>query len=133
MMLDEKHKKVAIEIVQRNRTKKSCGRCYDRGYEGFSSADNTIIPCSKCVDTEKAYEEWKVYVSADEQLKEDFKELFEEDEKAEEEVVEEKKEEEQGQALQLQKGMLGTKPVKTTAKTNANKPTMQRRSQGRGK
>ena len=132
MMLDEKHKKVAIEIVQKNRTKKSCGRCYDRGYEGFSSADNTIIPCSKCVDTEKAYEEWKVYVSADEQLKEDFKELFEEDEKdEEEEVVEEKKDEDH--VTTKPKSATSTKPVKTTAKTTAGKPTIQRRSQGRGK
>ena len=131
MMLDEKHKKVAIEIVQRNRTKKSCGKCYDRGYEGFSSTDNTIIPCSKCVDTEKAYEEWKVYVSGDEQLKEDFKELFEEDEKAEEEVTEEKKEDEH--VVAKPKSTTSAKPVKSAANTTAGKPTMQRRSQGRGK
>ena len=130
MMLDEKHKKVAIEIVQRNRKKKSCGKCYDRGYEGFSSADNTIIPCSKCVDTEKAYEEWKAYVETDEQLKEDFKELFEEEEKAEEAVSEgDVKVEEHSKPKQKS---TATKSVKT-AKTVDNKPTMQRRSQGRGK
>jgi len=130
MMLDEKHKKVAIEIVQRNRKKKSCGKCYDRGYEGFSSADNTIIPCSKCVDTEKAYEEWKAYVETDEQLKEDFKELFEEEEKTEETVSEaDVKVDDHSKPKQKSTATKTTK----TAKTVDNKPTMQRRSQGRGK
>jgi len=130
MMLDEKHKKVAIEIVQRNRKKKFCGKCYDRGYEGFSSADNTIIPCSKCVDTEKAYEEWKAYVETDEQLKEDFKELFEEEEKTEETVSEaDVKVDDHSKPKQKSTTTKTTK----TAKTVDNKPTMQRRSQGRGK
>jgi hypothetical protein len=82
MTLDEKHQKVAIEIVQRNRTRKSCNKCYDRGYIGFTT-DKTIVPCEKCVDMEKAMEEWKVYVAQDEALKEDFKELFEEEETVE--------------------------------------------------
>lgn len=78
MILDEKHQKVAIEIVQKNRKKKSCNKCYDRAYIGFTT-DKTIIPCDKCVNMEEALEEWKVYVSKDEALKEEFKELFEED------------------------------------------------------
>jgi len=86
MILEEKHQKVAIAIVQKHRTKKSCPKCYDRGFIGFY-ADKTIIPCEKCVDIEKAMEDWKAYVAEDEQLKEHFHELFEEkneDEKAEE-------------------------------------------------
>ena len=82
MILEEKHQQAAIEIVQKNRKKKSCNKCYDRGYIGFS-ADKTIVPCDKCVDIEKAYEDWKNYVSEDEKLKADFHELFEEEEKAE--------------------------------------------------
>ena len=78
-MLEEKHQQTAIEIVQKHRTKKSCNKCYDRGYIGFSP-DKTIIPCEKCVDMEKAYEEWKNYVAQDEQLKDDYKELFVEEE-----------------------------------------------------
>jgi hypothetical protein len=134
MILDEKHKQVAIEIVQKNRKKKSCGKCYDRGFEGFSSEDNTIIPCNKCVDTEKAFEEWKVYVSTDEQLKEDFKELFEEDEKTDEKSVDE-------EVSNIEEDHLKTKTQSTTNVTSvksinknvAKKPSVQRRSQGRGK
>ena len=82
MILEEKHQQVAIEIVQKHKKKKSCNRCYDRGYIGFS-ADKTIVPCDRCVDIEKAYIEWKDYVSKDEKLKAAFPELFEDDEKAE--------------------------------------------------
>ena len=78
MILDEKHQQVAKEIIQRNRKKKSCNKCYDRGFIGFTT-DKTIIPCEKCVEIEVAMEEWKRYVAGDEVLKEQFKELFEDD------------------------------------------------------
>ena len=83
MLLDEKHQKVAIEIIQKHRTKKHCNKCYDRGYIGFTQ-EKTIVPCEKCVDIEKAMEEWKQYVAGDSALKEDFKELFEEETATEE-------------------------------------------------
>ena len=93
MVLEEKHQKVAIEIVQKNRKKKSCNRCYDRGYIGFSQ-DKTIVPCDKCVDIEKSYEDWKNYVSEDAELREAFKELFTEEteEKSEDSIESENKE-----------------------------------------
>jgi len=78
MVLEEKHQKMAIEIIQNNRKKKSCNTCYDRGYIGFTP-EKTVVPCDKCIDVEKAMEEWKKYVSQDQKLKEDFKELFEEE------------------------------------------------------
>ncbi|MCL2063546.1 MAG: hypothetical protein FWG98_04150 [Candidatus Cloacimonetes bacterium] len=75
MILEEKHQLVAKEIIQRNRKKKSCNKCYDRGFIGFTT-DKTIIPCEKCVEIDTAMEEWKRYVSGDEELKEQFNELF---------------------------------------------------------
>jgi len=122
MILDEKHQKVAIEIVKRNRSKKSCNKCYDRGYIGFS-ADKTIVPCEKCVDTGKAYEEWKAYVATDEQLKEEYKEIFEEET---EEEVEETKEEKVSA-----KPVTPAQSVSKSTKTVSSKPQMQRRSQGK--
>jgi outer membrane biosynthesis protein TonB len=78
MILEEKHQNAAKEIVQKHITKKNCNKCYGRGFIGFTT-DKTIVPCEKCVDIEKAMEEWKQYVATDEALKEDFKELFEGD------------------------------------------------------
>ena len=77
MILEEKHQKRAIEIVQSNRTKKSCNKCYDRGYVGFTP-DKTVVPCEKCVDLDKAYNAWKDYVAQNEDLKEQFPEVLEE-------------------------------------------------------
>ncbi len=79
MFLAEEHLDKAKEIVLKNRKKRSCKKCYDRGYIG-TSPENTLIVCDKCVDIEKAMEEWKEYVKLDPQLMEDFKELFEEEE-----------------------------------------------------
>jgi len=81
MPLDEIHQKAVIEILQRHRTKKSCNKCYDRGYIGFSP-DKTVVPCEKCVNIETAMAEWKEYVSKDEKLKEEFADLFVEDKPA---------------------------------------------------
>jgi ribosomal protein L37AE/L43A len=78
MLLEEKHQEVVKEILQKHRTRKSCNKCYDRGFTGWT-AEKTLIPCEKCVDIEAAMAEWKEYVKADEALKEDFKELFEDD------------------------------------------------------
>ncbi len=78
MILDEKHRDAAIEIAKNNRTKKSCNKCYDRGYVGFTP-DKFIVPCPKCLDMDKAMEEWKAYVAQDEVLREELKDLFEEE------------------------------------------------------
>ena len=77
-MLDEKHQQAVKEIVYKNRKKKSCNKCYDRGYIGFT-LDKNIIPCEKCVDIDAAMEEWKKYVSNDSELKEQYNDLFEEE------------------------------------------------------
>ncbi|MCF7920386.1 MAG: hypothetical protein K9N06_10800 [Candidatus Cloacimonetes bacterium] len=76
--LEEKHLEAVKEIAVRNRKKRSCGKCYDRGYIGINE-ENLLILCPKCVDMEKAQEEWKEYVSEHEDLKERFADLFEED------------------------------------------------------
>ena len=80
MFLAEQHLDKAKEIVLKHRKKRSCKKCYDRGYIGTSS-ENTLVVCEKCVDVEKAMEEWKEYVKTDPQLMEDFKDLFEEETK----------------------------------------------------
>jgi hypothetical protein len=89
MFLAEEHLDKAKEIVLNHRKKKSCKKCYDRGYVGVSQ-ENTLVVCEKCVDIEAAMNEWKEYVKTDEQLMEDFKEIFEE---TPEEGEEENKEE----------------------------------------
>jgi len=76
-ILEEKHLEAAKEIAQRNRHKKSCDHCYDRCWIGVSE-QNLLVLCPKCVDIDKAMEEWKNYVSENEDLKEHFSELFEE-------------------------------------------------------
>lgn len=81
--LDEKHLEAAKEIAVRNRKKRSCNKCYDRGYIGVNE-ENLLIICPKCVDMEKAQSEWKDYVSGQEDLKEHFAYLFEEEEAGEE-------------------------------------------------
>ena len=78
MALREEHQKVVIEILQKNRTKKSCNKCYDRGYTGFRS-DKSIIPCENCVDITKCKTEWSEYLTnnKDTDLKENFSNFFE--------------------------------------------------------
>ncbi len=85
--LEEKHLEKAKEIAVANRIKKNCKNCYDRGYIGVTP-ENTLVLCHKCVDLEKSYEEWKEYVSLDPELKEHYKELFEEDPEEEKEEEE---------------------------------------------
>lgn len=77
--LEEKHLEAAKEIAVRNRKKRSCGKCYDRGYIGVSE-ENLLVLCPKCVDMEKAQSEWKEYVIAHEDLHEHFADLLKEDE-----------------------------------------------------
>lgn len=88
MFLAEEHLDKAKEIVLKHRTKRSCKKCFDRGYVGVST-ENTLVVCEKCVNIEAAMDEWKEYVKTDEQLMEDFKELFEEETPAEENQTEE--------------------------------------------
>ena len=133
MILEEKHQQIVKEIIQRNRTKKTCNKCYDRGFIGFTT-DKTIIPCEKCVDTDAAMEEWKKYVAGDESLKEHYKEFFDEDlpveeestEKPEEEKAEEKPEEKTAEPVEVVKKPPAKprQPRKTETKTTtAVKPT----------
>ncbi|MDO9576785.1 MAG: hypothetical protein Q7J16_02780 [Candidatus Cloacimonadales bacterium] len=76
--LEEKHLEKAKEFAARNRKKKNCGHCYDRGYIGVT-LENTLALCHKCVDMEKALEDWKNYVAEIPELREQYKELFEEE------------------------------------------------------
>ena len=76
--LADEYLNVAIEIINRNRKKKKCNYCYDRGYVGYT-LENQVIPCHKCVEEEKAMLEWKEYVATVPELKEYYHELFEED------------------------------------------------------
>ena len=78
--LDEKHLEKAKEIALNNRKKKSCNKCYDRGYIGVTE-ENLLVLCTKCVDMEKAMDDWKNYVAQFPDLKEHFKDLFEDDNK----------------------------------------------------
>ncbi len=76
--LDEKHLEKAKEIALKNRKRKSCNKCYDRGYIGVTE-ENLLVLCTKCVDIDKAMQDWKEYVAQFPDLKEHFKELFEEE------------------------------------------------------
>ncbi|MCB5251410.1 MAG: hypothetical protein RBR69_06560 [Candidatus Cloacimonadaceae bacterium] len=85
--LDEKHLEAAKKIAHDHRKKKRCDECYDRGWIGVSE-QNLLVLCTRCVEMDAAMEDWKKYVSEHEELKEHFKELFEEaPSEAEEEEV----------------------------------------------
>ncbi len=75
----------AKEIALSNRRKKSCGECYDRGYIG-TSEENLLILCQKCVDIDKAMEDWKEYVATVPELKDEFSDLFEDEPEEEEDI-----------------------------------------------
>lgn len=77
--LDDKHLEAAQVIADKNRKRKRCDNCYDRGWIGITE-QNMLVLCTKCVDMEKALDEWKEYVVQHEELKEHFSELFEEKE-----------------------------------------------------
>lgn len=77
--LDDIHLEAAQQIARKNRRKKSCDNCYDRGWIGVSE-QNLLVLCTKCVDMDAAMEEWKEYVAGKEELKEHFSELFDEKE-----------------------------------------------------
>jgi hypothetical protein len=82
--LADKHLDAVKEIAVRNRKKRRCDHCYDRGYIGYTE-ENLLVLCPKCVDLEKAHSEWKDYVLAHEDLHERFSEVFEDEEKTGEE------------------------------------------------
>ena len=82
--LDGKHLEAVKEIAVRNRKRKKCNRCYDRGYIGVTE-ENLLVLCPKCVDMEKSHVEWKEYVKKNDDLHEHFKELLEEEDKTGEE------------------------------------------------
>ena len=77
--LAEVHQQKAIKILQNNRKKRRCDVCYDRGFVGYTP-EKQVIPCHRCVDNDKAIEEWKAYVHDVPELKDYYQELFEEDE-----------------------------------------------------
>lgn len=103
--LEEKHLDEAKLIAAKHRKKKSCGQCYERGWIGVND-QNLLILCTKCVDMDAAMEDWKTYVSAHEDLKEHFSELFEE------KPVEAEKEEHKAMPHDLKK--LNPNPMKQT-------------------
>ncbi len=76
--LTEEHQKKVEEILQRNRKKKNCSVCYDRGFTGYTPEDE-LIPCHKCVNEEEAMKEWKEYVLTVPELYEHYKDSFEEE------------------------------------------------------
>lgn len=77
--LDDQHLDAAKEIAAKNRHRKKCDICYDRGWIGVSD-QNMLVLCTRCIDMDAAMEEWKQYVTEHEDLKEHFSELFEEKE-----------------------------------------------------
>jgi hypothetical protein len=87
-ILEERHLDEAKKIALKHRKKKSCGTCYERGWIGAND-QNLLILCTKCVEMEPAMEDWKTYVSANEDLKEHFSELFEEKEVEDTEIEKE--------------------------------------------
>ena len=64
MYLAENHLEKAKEIALNNRKKRTCKKCYDRGYIGLTP-ENTLVICEKCVNVDAAMEEWKEYVKQD--------------------------------------------------------------------
>ena len=79
--LPDEHLEAAKKMVVKHRKKKKCNYCFDRGWIGVSE-ENTLIPCQRCVDQDKAFEEWKTYVKASPALYEQFKDTLEEKKEA---------------------------------------------------
>ncbi len=78
-ILEEKHLEAAKEFAAESRIKKSCKKCFDRGWIG-TNQENLLIICPKCVDKEKSFAKWKEYCEGIPELYEHFKESFEEEE-----------------------------------------------------
>lgn len=85
--LPDEHLTVAKAMVLRHRKKKSCNKCYDRGFVGITD-DNMILPCGHCVDQEAVFKEWKTYVDERPELKDIYGDSLED---KPEEGAEEKK------------------------------------------
>ncbi len=77
--LADEHLEAAKGIAGENRKRRSCKLCYGRGWSGVGQ-DNTIILCHKCVDQEGAMKAWKDYVEPIPELREYYKDMFEEQE-----------------------------------------------------
>ena len=73
--LPDEHLAQAKIMVVKHRKKKKCNYCFDRGWIGVSE-ENTLIPCQRCVDQDKAFEEWKTYVKSIPSLYEQFKDTL---------------------------------------------------------
>lgn len=76
--MEERHLEEAKKIASKNRKRKRCDNCYERGFIGLTP-QNLLVPCTKCVDIDKLMEEWKAYVAQFPDLKEEFSDLWEEE------------------------------------------------------
>ena len=88
--LNEEQQAKAKELLLSNRIKKSCNKCFDRGYDGILS-DKSLLPCPKCVDEKAALKAWKEYALTVPELAEYYGDYFKEMEKEEEEAKAEAK------------------------------------------
>jgi len=59
--LKPEYNKKAEEIITKNIIKKNCGKCYGRGYLGWT-VNKELIVCKKCVNVLKTYKEWYEYL-----------------------------------------------------------------------
>ena len=80
--LDDMHLEKARSIAGTHVGRSNCRSCFGRGWTG-TATDNTIILCHKCVNAEKAMEDWKQYVKEVPELWDHYKDMYEESEKAE--------------------------------------------------
>ena len=74
--LPDKYLENAREMVVKHRAKKSCKRCYDRGYLGVDQ-DNLLVPCAKCVDNDALLAEWRQFVRDTPELSQLYGDYFE--------------------------------------------------------
>ena len=72
----DKYLENAREMVAKHRAKKSCKRCYDRGYLGVDQ-DNLLVPCPKCVAGDALLAEWRQFVRDTPELSQLYGDYFE--------------------------------------------------------
>ena len=71
--LDDARRMTASHIV-----KKKCKLCYGRGYLGVNQL-NMLVTCSKCVDEDALFEEWKAFVRQTPELNALYGDYYESD------------------------------------------------------
>lgn len=77
--LSDEHLEKAKEIISRHRKKKSCNKCYNRGYQGIDQLNMAVI-CYKCVDGDAVTAEWQTFVKETPALAEAYGDYFDSDE-----------------------------------------------------